>query len=75
MAATSAAILSVLAISSNNTTDLMTMGGKASLMLAASPLPVTRPIEAHMYWIAAINGKASGIVHNMLSPNCAPACE
>ncbi len=51
------------------------MGGNASLMLAASPFPVTRPIDPHMYWMAAISGKASGIVHNMLSPNCAPAWE
>ena len=27
------------------------------------------PMRAHMDWIAAINGKASGIVHSMLSPN------
>jgi hypothetical protein len=30
-------------------------------------------MDAHMYWIADISGKANGIVHSMLSPNCAPA--
>jgi hypothetical protein len=73
MAATSAAMLSVFATSSYNTTDLIIKGGNASLMLAASPLPVTRPMDAHMYWIADISGKASGMVHSMLNPNCAPA--
>jgi hypothetical protein len=51
----------------------MTMGGNAFLMLAASYFPVTRPMDAHMYWIAAMSGNANGIVHNILSPNCAPA--
>ena len=37
-------------------------------MLAASPFPVTRPIRAQMDWIAAIKGKASGIVQSMLKP-------
>ena len=75
MAATSAAMLRVLATSSSSTTPRSTIGGNAVLMLAASPLPVTRPIRAHMDWIAAISGKASGMVHSMLRPNWAPACE
>ena len=45
------------------------------MILAASPFPVTRPIRAHMDWTAAINGNASGIVHSMSRPNCAPAWE
>ena len=48
MAATSAAMLSILAISSSPTTLCRTTGGNASLMLAASPLPVVRPMSAHM---------------------------
>ena len=39
MAATSAAMLSVLAISSSSTTPCSTSGGNAALILAASPLP------------------------------------
>jgi len=69
MAATSAAIFSVLVINNSKTTPLSTIGGNAVLMLAASPLPVTRPICAHMDWIAAINGLAKGIVQSMLRPN------
>jgi hypothetical protein len=33
------------------------IGGNVVLMLAASPFPVTRPIYAHMDWIAAIKGE------------------
>ncbi len=66
MAATSAAMLRVLAISSSSTTPRSTIGGNAVLMLAASPLPVTRPIRAQIDWIAAISGKHSGIVQSML---------
>ncbi len=75
MAATSAPMFSVLAISSSPTTALITTGGKALLMFAASPRPVTRPMRAHMACIAAISGRASGIVQSMSSPNCAPAWE
>ena len=75
MAATSAAMLRVLATSSKSTTPWSTIGGKAALMLAASPLPVTRPMSAHMDWIAAISGNATGMVHSMLRPNWAPAWE
>jgi len=35
---------------------LGTTGGNAVLILAASPLPVTLPICAHMAWTADING-------------------
>ena len=75
MAATSAAIFSVLAISNSKTTPLRTMGGNADLILAASPLPVTLPICAHIAWIADISGYATGIVQSMLRPNWAPAWE
>ena len=56
MAATSAAIFSVLAINNSKTTPLSTIGGNVVLILAASPLPVARPICAHMIWIAAMSG-------------------
>ena len=51
-------MLSVLATSSSSTTPRSTTGGKAPLMLAARPLPVTRPMRAHIDCIAAISGKA-----------------
>ncbi len=69
MAATSAAMLRVFATSSRTTTPYNTAGGNAAFMFAASPLPVTRPMRAHIDWIAAISGNASGIVHSMLRPN------
>ena len=56
IAATSAAMFSVLAISSSATTDLSTAGGNVLLMFAARPRPVTRPMQAHVDWIAAISG-------------------
>ena len=39
------------------------------LDVGGKSFPVTRPMRAHMDWIAAIRGKASGIVHSMLRPN------
>ena len=69
MAATSAAMLSVLAINKSRTTPFRTIGGNVDLILAASPLPVARPICAHMIWIAAMSGYASGMVQSMLRPN------
>ena len=62
-------------MSSSSTTPWSTFGGNAVLIFAASPFPVTRPMNPHIDWIAAISGKASGIVHSMLRPNCAPAWE
>ena len=62
-------MLSVLAISSSSTTPRSTTGGNAVLMLAARPLPVTRPIRAQIDWIAAISGKHSGMVHSICRPN------
>ena len=56
MAARSAPMFKVLATSSSRTTTCTTPGGKACLMLAASPLPVTRPMRAQIDWIAAISG-------------------
>jgi hypothetical protein len=69
MAATSAAMLRTLAISSSITTPNNTIGENAILMLAASPLPVTLPMQAHIDCIADIKGKANGIVHNISNPN------
>jgi len=68
-------MFSVLAISNSATTALSTVGGNALLIFAARPRPVTRPMLAHMAWIDAISGYASGIIQSMLSPYCAPACE
>ena len=75
MAATSAAMLSVIATSRKITTPLRIMGGNDSLMLAASPLPVTRPMRLHIDWMETINGKERGMVQSMFRPNWAPACE
>ena len=47
-AATSAATSGVFATNTSRKTVRSTNGGNASLMLAASPLPVTRPIRAHV---------------------------
>ena len=69
MAATSAAIFSVLATTSSSTTTRSTDCGKAALMFAAKPLPVTRPMRAHMDWTAAISGKHSGMVQSIFRPN------
>ncbi len=45
-----------LAMSSDETAIRSTEGGKEALMFAASPRPVTRPMRAHMDWMADING-------------------
>jgi hypothetical protein len=49
-------MLKIFAISSASTTALRTTGGKAVLMLAASPWPVVRPISAQSDWIADMSG-------------------
>ncbi len=56
MAATSAAMFRVLAISSSTTAPITTQAGKTDLRLAARPLPVTRPIRAQIDWMTAIRG-------------------
>ena len=43
-------------MSSEATAIRSTAGGKDPLMFAASPRPVTRPMRAHMDWMADING-------------------
>ena len=53
MPAMSAAMLSVLAIKRSNTTLRSTTDGNAALILAAIPLPVTRPMSAHISWPSA----------------------
>jgi hypothetical protein len=40
---------------------------------AASPVPLTMPILAHVYWTAVIIGKDTNAVHNVAYPSDAPA--
>jgi len=75
IAATSAAMFRVLASNNNSTTIRSTIGGKADLMFAAIPFPVTLPMRAQIDCMAPISGKASGMVHSMSKPYWAPACE
>ncbi len=75
MAERSAPILIVLATNSR-ATRMWTIGpGNPSLILAARPWPVTRPIRAATICTAAISGKVSAMVHSMFRPKAAPACE
>ena len=71
----SAPMLMVLAMNSRNTRPVATDRGKTSSMLAARPLPVTRPMRALSDWTATIIGHVSTTVHNSPTPTCAPACE
>ena len=75
MAAMSAAMLMVLAMTSSETTTSRTQRGNRRRMLAARPSPVTRPMRALTIWMPTINGKVISAVHSMFNPNCAPACE
>jgi hypothetical protein len=45
------------------------------LDIAGETLAGNSAIRAQINWIADISGTASGIVHSILRPNCAPACE
>jgi hypothetical protein len=45
------------------------------LMAAASPLPVIRPILAHISWTTTIIGDRNNAIHRSPNPNCAPAWE
>ncbi len=56
MAATSAAMFKVLAISSSTTAAITTQAGKTALRFAARPMPVTLPIRAQIDWMTAIKG-------------------
>src|SRR5919197_2507602 len=44
-------------------------------IIAASPLPVTRPILAHISWTTVIIGYKANTNQAIPKPNCAPACE
>src|SRR5436309_4895121 len=44
-------------------------------MTAANPLPVTRPIRAHISWTTTIVGYRNNANHSITRPNCAPACK
>jgi len=74
MAAISAAILMVAAITSSATMAIRKGRGVCSRRLAATPLPVTRPILALTSWMAIMNGNAKNTVQPSPVPNCAPAC-
>ena len=73
MAAMSAAILMVLATVSKTTTVNKKERGVWSRKLAASPLPVTRPMRALTSWMAIMNGSDRKTVQISPVPNCAPA--
>src|ERR1039458_5318429 len=57
MAPMSAPILNVLAAKSSIVLIYSTFLPKWVLILLANPLPVTKPILAHISWTMAINGK------------------
>ncbi len=65
MAAISAAILSVFAISKSPIMAYSRIGGTALPILAAKPWPVTAPIRALTIWMAIMNG----VVRNMVQPS------
>jgi len=48
---------------------------KKTRMLPANPLPVTRPMRAHISCTVAISGSVQGASHNMPKPYLAPTCE
>ncbi len=61
-------MLMALATNSSSTMTPSTGAGNISLMLAASPLPVTRPMRAAIICTADISGKVRTMVHSRLKP-------
>ena len=68
-------MLMVLAASNDTAKITSSQTGNRSLSVAASPLPVTIPIRAHMICTAAISGHVTRAVHSSVVPSCAPATE
>ena len=62
MAARSAAMLIVLAMTRSVTITNSTRCGRRRAILRARPRRVSQPMQALMIWIAAMNGSASSIV-------------
>lgn len=71
----SAPIFIVFAIKRRKTTGKTTLLEYFFLTIAARPLPVKRPILAHISWITITNGYVSNTVHSNPNPNFAPAWE
>ena len=66
IAAISAAILMVLAISSRPTMPYSTDRGNTAFTFAASPRPVMQPRRALTIWMPTIRGYVNSTVHSML---------
>ncbi|MGY3074820.1 hypothetical protein ACVWZZ_001191 [Bradyrhizobium sp. LM6.10] len=60
----SAAMLKVLAATSMATSVSTAQRGAICITLAASPLPVTRPIRALTSWMAIMNGVVRNTVQS-----------
>ncbi len=75
MAATSAAMLSVFAITREATSEIANQRGATRQMFAARPWPVSHPMRALTIWMPIMSGVVNPSVHRSPAPNCAPACE
>ena len=75
MAATSAAMLIVLATTSRPISETVSQRGQIRPMLVASPRCVTQPMRADSIWMPIISGVVRNSVQTSAKRNCAPACE
>ena len=67
----------VIVFATNNPRQAAATSGRGNFSPSAraSPLSVTRPMRAHIIWIAAMSGQVMNAVHRTEVPSCAPTTE
>lgn len=71
----SAPIFMIFAIKRRKTIGKTTFFEYFFFMIAANPLPFSRPNLADISWTTSIRGRVNNTVHNKPNPNFAPAWE